>query len=36
MGTQLFNDPGPEYALGLRDYVALGITNWSTFIKTGP
>jgi len=33
MGTQLFNSFGPQYALGIRDYVALGVSRWSSFIK---
>ena len=33
MGTELFNSFGPQYALGIRDYVALGVSRWSSFIK---
>ena len=34
MGTQLFNRYGPSYALGIRDYVALGVTHWSSFTQS--
>lgn len=34
MGTQLFNRFGPSYALGIRDYVALGVSQWSSFIRS--
>ncbi|MBM5791361.1 MAG: hypothetical protein FJ053_06260 [Cyanobacteria bacterium M_surface_10_m1_298] len=33
MGTQLFNTFGPQYALGIRDYVALGVSHWSSWTK---
>ena len=33
MGTQLFNKFGPKYALGIRDYVALGVSHWSSWSK---
>lgn len=33
MGTQLFNRFGPAYALGIRDYIALGISRWSSWTK---
>ncbi|MBW0174262.1 MAG: hypothetical protein KXJ48_07555 [Vulcanococcus sp.] len=33
IGTQLFNSFGPQYALGIRDYVALGISHWSSWTK---
>ena len=33
MGTQLFNKFGPQYALGIRDYVALGVSHWSSWTK---
>ena len=33
IGTQLFNKFGPEYALGIRDYVALGVSRWSSWIN---
>ena len=33
IGTQLFNAYGPQYALGIRDYVALGISRWSSWIN---
>ena len=33
MGTQLFNRFGPAYALGIRDYVALGVSHWSSWTK---
>lgn len=33
IGTQLFNSFGPQYALGIRDYVALGISSWSSWTK---
>lgn len=33
IGTQLFNTYGPQYALGIRDYVALGVSRWSSWIN---
>jgi hypothetical protein len=33
IGTQLFNKFGPEYALGIRDYIALGVSHWSNWRK---
>ena len=33
IGTQLFNKFGPQYALGIRDYVALGVSHWSSWTK---
>ena len=33
IGTQLFNKYGPQYALGIRDYVALGVSRWSSWIN---
>jgi hypothetical protein len=33
MGTELFNNYGAEYALGIRDYVAVGVTGWRSFWK---
>lgn len=33
IGTQLFNKFGPEYALGIRDYIALGVSHWSNWKK---
>ena len=35
MGTRLFNSFGPQYALGIRDYVALGVSRWSSFMRSG-
>ena len=32
MGQQLYNDFGTDYAIGLRDYAALGISKWSSFV----
>ena len=32
MGQQLYNNWGPDFAIGLRDYVALGVTRWSSFV----
>jgi hypothetical protein len=34
MGTQLFNSFGPQYALGIRDYVAVGVSRWSSFVRS--
>jgi len=31
MGNYIYNNFGEEYAIGLKDYVALGITKWSSF-----
>ena len=31
MGNQIYNNFGEEYAIGLKDYVALGVTKWSSF-----
>ncbi|UPM51176.1 hypothetical protein MY494_05300 [Synechococcus sp. A10-1-5-1] len=33
IGTQLFNKFGPQFALGIRDYVALGVSHWSSWTK---
>jgi hypothetical protein len=33
IGTQLFNRFGPQYALGIRDYIALGVSHWSNWRK---
>ena len=32
MGQQLYNDFGTDYAIGLRDYAALGVSKWSSFV----
>ena len=32
MGQQLFNAFGAQYGIGLRDYVALGVSKWSSHI----
>ena len=32
MGQQLYNNWGPDFAIGLRDYVALGVSKWSSFV----
>ena len=31
MGNEIYNNFGEEYAIGLKDYVALGVTKWSSF-----
>lgn len=31
--TDIFNDYGESYALGIRDYIAAGVTFWRSFIK---
>ena len=31
--TDIFNDYGENYALGIRDYVAAGVTFWKSFIQ---
>ena len=36
MGQQLYNNYGTAYAIGLRDYVALGTSKWSSFIIETP
>jgi hypothetical protein len=33
IGTQFFNNFGGEYALGIRDYVAIGVSQWRSFWK---
>ena len=32
MGQQIFNNYGAEYAIGMRDYVAIGVSKWSSFV----
>ena len=32
MGQQLYNAYGAEFGIGLRDYVALGVSKWSSHI----
>ena len=32
MGQCLFNEYGAAYGIGLRDYVALGVSKWSSHI----
>lgn len=32
MGQQLYNNWGPDFAIGLRDYVALSVSKYSSFV----
>ena len=32
MGQQLYNNFGTSYGIGMKDYVAIGISKWSSFI----
>ena len=32
MGQQLYNNFGTSYGIGMKDYVAIGVSKWSSFI----
>ena len=32
MGQQLYNNYGTSYGIGMKDYVAIGVSKWSSFI----
>ena len=31
MGQQIFNTFGPAYGIGMKDYIAIGVSQWSSF-----
>ena len=36
MGQQLFNTFGPAYGIGMKDYIAIGVSKWSSFTVNQP
>ena len=36
MGQQLFNTFGPAYGIGMKDYIAIGVSKWSSFTMAEP
>ena len=36
MGQQLFNTFGPAYGIGMKDYIAIGVSQWSSFTVDQP